>query len=587
MGVFLQSFYRPGIYQPGDVTGVPSPVDRSGTEWWWDHLAKQAHAFRSAGFTAIWLPPPYKGTDGMSEGYGVFDDYDLGSKSQNGSVPTRYGTREQLVRCIAIMRANGLEVYVDLLENERNGGSSPGGFTFRYVDAYGNPGGGRFPKNPQNFHPFVPEDPDVIGRDYWFGPDLAQINGEPPGYLFNGLIDAADWMTRALDLQGYRIDDVKGVSSQFLLPLLNSKSMAGKFAVGEFFDSSLELIQDWIFNKMQGRVSAFDFPLRFQLAWMCNSSGSFDMSSLDHFGLAGVNPFNAVTFIEDHDTDSKPDQAVIRNKALAYAYILTSEGYPCVFYKDYSTDPGCYRMKGVIDPLIFVHEKIAAGPTVQRFKEQNLFAYERTGGAHLLTGLNNDEENSRTITVDTGFGPGVLLHDYTGHAPDVRTDNNGRATITVPRGQNGLGYVCYSVSGVGDDGFPISVQSVNQSFEGAQDLDIKPADDIEFVTAGRVWCEQGTRIRGSLEFDTKYWTDATRITLRLLGTEDQPLVPDKTYDRSTPQGDTISANTDAVGWHIFKIQSSNTPRRNLRPNYTLKVTYQAPMNKDLPCEDQR
>jgi alpha-amylase len=54
----------------------------------------------------------------------------------------------------------------------------------------------------------------------------------------HGLIDAADWLTRALDVQGYRLDDVKGLSTDFLFPFLTSKSMAGKFAFGEFFDGN-------------------------------------------------------------------------------------------------------------------------------------------------------------------------------------------------------------------------------------------------------------------------------------------------------------------------------------------------------------
>ena len=37
------------------------------------------------------------------------------------------------------------------------------------------------------------------------------------------------------------------------------------------------------------------------------------------------------------------------NKALAYAYIHTSEGYPCVYYRNYSTDPDCYGLNPVID----------------------------------------------------------------------------------------------------------------------------------------------------------------------------------------------------------------------------------------------
>jgi alpha-amylase len=579
MGVLLQAFY-----QRGDK-GVPTPFDRDNIDPWWDHLAKQAQSFQRVGFTALWLPPVTKGASGtFSIGYDMFDDYDLGSKNQKGTVPTRYGTREQLARCVAVMRANGIDVYLDLVENQRSGGSGPGGFTFRYLDADGKPGGGRFPKNPENFHPNVPEDPGTVpGQDFSFGSDLAPINGKPSGYVFNGLIDSADWMTRTLGVQGYRVDDAKGVSTHFMLPLLNSKSMKGKFAVGEFFDGNLGLIQTWLFDGMQGRAAAFDFPTRFMLQRMCNRSGPFSMTSLDHAGLVGSNPFNAITFVENHDTDSKPFEAIVRNKALGYAYILTSEGYPCVFYKDYSDDPGCYgggkvdktrMLKQVIENLIFIHEKIANGVTLQRFLDFDIIAYERLAGDHLLVALNNDEQNSRTITVDTGFGANITLHDYSGHAPDVRTDNNGRATITAPPNHNGLGFVCYSRAGLGG-GFTPTAHSITQAFEGAQDLDIRPADNTQFIEVGRVWCEHGTEVRGSLDFDAHDWSDQTNIVLRLLDPSGQPLLADKTYLRVTPQGEALVAKTKETGWHTFQIRSIATPTTNLQPGYTLSVTYQA------------
>jgi alpha-amylase len=150
----------------------------------------------------------------------VFDDYDLGSKNQKGTVATRYGSRRELTRCVAMMRANGLDVYADLVENQRGGGNGPGGFAFRYADADGAVGGGRFSKDPDDFHPNVPQDPNVPGPDFSFGTDLAPINGGPPGSLAERLIDSADWLTRSLDLQGYRIDDAKGQSSDFLLRFL-------------------------------------------------------------------------------------------------------------------------------------------------------------------------------------------------------------------------------------------------------------------------------------------------------------------------------------------------------------------------------
>jgi len=116
---------------------------------------------------------------------------------------------------------------------------------------------------------------------------------------------------------------------------------------------------------MQGRASAFDFPLKFMLTRMCNNPGRFNMADLDHAGLTVISPLNSVTFVENHDTDLESAQKIVSNKLLAYAYILTSEGYPSVSYKDYSTDPGCYGLQPKIDNLIWIHEVLASGATQQ------------------------------------------------------------------------------------------------------------------------------------------------------------------------------------------------------------------------------
>ena len=119
MGVLLQGFFK---LPPNNA--LPSPVDgNQEVPWWWDHLAAQARALSLAGFTAVWLPPVLKTASGASQGadgYGPFDDYDIGSRSQKGSLPTRYGSRDQLQRCTAILRANGLDVYLDMVEHQRS-----------------------------------------------------------------------------------------------------------------------------------------------------------------------------------------------------------------------------------------------------------------------------------------------------------------------------------------------------------------------------------------------------------------------------------------------------------------------------------
>jgi galactose oxidase len=568
MGVLLQGFYK---LPPNRA--VPSPADgEAGTPWWWDHLAAQANDLGNAGFTAIWLPPVLKTSAGVhpgSDGYGPFDDYDIGSKDQMGTVPTRFGSREQLQRCVATLRANGIDVYLDLVEHHRSG--DPGNFVFRYRGAEGKPGVGRFPKDPLNFLPNVPRDPDLGGSprdDFPFGRELAPINGKPKGYVFNGLIDAADWLTRSLDVQGYRLDDVKGLSTDFLFPFLNSKSMAGKFAFGEFFDGNRTLVNGWVFNPhgMRGRASAFDFPLRFILAAMCNNPGRFNMADLDHAGLAGIAPLNAVTFIENHDTDLK--EPVVTNKILGYAYILTSEGYPCVYYRDYSTDKNCFGLKRSIDNLIWIHEKLASGSTQQRWKDFNLFCYERLGGPGLLVALNNDPTGPRTIEVATAFGTNVALHDYSGNGADLVTTGQGTARITVPRNADGRGYVCYSRTGI-DGGFVVTTRASTQEFEGATDLDLPPADSGKTVQAGRVWCERDTPIRAVLGLPGQ--ADGSEVVLEIAAPDGQ-LLATKTFRGAAAAHGTLEARTEKVGFHALRVKLENAPD-GVRPAYRLAVTY--------------
>jgi alpha-amylase len=487
MGVILQADYK---FPNGHA--VPSPFDGNrNVAWWWDRIASQASAFRNAGFTAILLPPALKTNGGafpVADGYGVFDDYDLGNKNQFFSTPTRFGTREMLQRCTAMLRANGLDVYLDIVMHQRDGGSD---FIYSYLGANGKAGAGRFPKHKTCFVPNVPRDPIAgpVSDDFAFGDELAPVNALPKGYVMDGLTDAVDWQTRTLDAQGYRIDDTKGMAVQFVSHLLTNKSMASGFAVGEYFDGNPATLNWWVWDSgMNGRCCTFDFSLRFMLQAMCNNAGRWDMSQLDHAGFAGRDALHAVTFIENHDTDlSSP---AIWNKMLGYAYVLTSEGYPCVYYKDYSPDDGCYGMKPALDPLVWIHENVASGATTFRHKEFQFVVYERTGWPNLLVGLNNESGGWKTVAVQTEFGANVHLHDYTGHAGDVWTDGSGNVTIGIPPNENGLGYVCYSRAGL-DKPNPVFRRSTTQVFEGADDLDIGPAIGGQSLVIGRIWCDAG------------------------------------------------------------------------------------------------
>ena len=105
-GVMLQYFHW---YTPNDGS-------------LWQQLAEEAEALAEAGFTAVWLPPAYKGIGGGSDvGYGVYDLFDLGEFDQKGSVRTKYGTKEDYLKAIKAAQENGMQVYADIVLNHKMG----------------------------------------------------------------------------------------------------------------------------------------------------------------------------------------------------------------------------------------------------------------------------------------------------------------------------------------------------------------------------------------------------------------------------------------------------------------------------------
>ncbi|MBV8455328.1 MAG: DUF1939 domain-containing protein, partial [Acetobacteraceae bacterium] len=308
------------------------------------------------------------------------------------------------------------------------------------------------------------------------------------------------------------------------------------------------------------------FPLRFILVAMCNNPGRFNMADLDHAGLAGIAPFNSVTFVENHDTDL--NEPVVTNKLLGYAYILTSEGYPCVYYRDYSTDKNCFGLKRSIDNLIWIHEKLAAGPTQQRWRDFDVFAYERLWQPGLLVALNNDPVAARTVEVQTAFGGNVALHDYSGNCADLVTSEQGTARITVPRNADGHGYVCYSRTGI-DGGFAVTTRAVTQEFEGAADLDLPPAETNNPVQPGRVWSEAEMPIRAVLELPGLSATP--NVTLEITGPEGTSLAS-QTFDGSAAGHAVLEAQATRAGFHALGIKLGTAPDA-ARADYKLAVTY--------------
>lgn len=104
-GVVMQFFHW---YSPGGVV--------------WNDLAREAAQLAASGFTSVWIPPAYKGAGGTNDvGYGVYDLFDLGEFRQKQTIATKYGSKQELLAAIRAAQAAGLQVYADVVFNQKDG----------------------------------------------------------------------------------------------------------------------------------------------------------------------------------------------------------------------------------------------------------------------------------------------------------------------------------------------------------------------------------------------------------------------------------------------------------------------------------
>ncbi len=101
----------------------------------WNEIALKMPELAEAGYDSLWLPPPTKGSGGLSVGYDLWDRFDLGSKDQRGSVRTRYGTEADLLRMVEIAHRFGIRVYFDNVMNH-NAFDVPGYNASTPIDTY-------------------------------------------------------------------------------------------------------------------------------------------------------------------------------------------------------------------------------------------------------------------------------------------------------------------------------------------------------------------------------------------------------------------------------------------------------------------
>jgi len=116
----------------------------------WREITARIPELAEAGYNSLWVPPPTKGSGGLSVGYDLFDRFDIGGKEQRGTVRTRYGTETDLHVMIETAHRFGIRVYFDNIMNH-NSFDVPGFNASTPIDVY--PG-----FVPEDFHLRVTED---------------------------------------------------------------------------------------------------------------------------------------------------------------------------------------------------------------------------------------------------------------------------------------------------------------------------------------------------------------------------------------------------------------------------------------------
>jgi len=203
-----------------------------------------------------------------------------------------------------------------------------------------------------DFHPVdnadwlgYPGSDEIITNTKFFGNDLNTFSASVASrYQAWGA-----WLANQIGFDGFRLDFVRGFQEQYVANWVNNlplKNGAQRFIVGEYWGSDSR-IKNWV-NAVAtygADVDGFDFPLKSSLTGMCNGSGgNWDMRWLNNAGMVRNSGGNAlpgtsvVTWLENHDTGKEHDKWVTKDWKMGYAYILTHEGKPCVFYNHYFGD---------------------------------------------------------------------------------------------------------------------------------------------------------------------------------------------------------------------------------------------------------
>ncbi|MDL2237082.1 alpha-amylase [Christensenellaceae bacterium OttesenSCG-928-K19] len=451
----------------------------------WKQLKEHAGQLAQDGITAVWIPPSYKGSAGADDvGYGVYDLYDLGEFDQKGSVPTKYGTKDELVWGIRALHEQGIQVYADIVLDHKMGADEPEMVKAKEVNPENRneDESGRleieawthftFPGRKGAYSDFEwhwyhfkgidwDEKTDTNGIfrfrgkrwenvdrengnfDYLMGADI-DLNNEEVIYE---LTRWGKWFVHLTDVDGFRFDAIKHMKFTFLsnwLEILRHDEKEELFSVGEYWSGDLADLKHYV-DTTEGTFSLFDVPLHYRFFDAANAGGAYDMRTIFDNTFTKDNPLKSVTFVDNHDTQHGQSlESWIQDwfKPIAYAIILLrADGYPCVFYGDYygiphdNVPPG----RDWLLPLMRARVECAYGVQHDYFDHPNIVGWTREGddehtGSGLAVLVTNGEGGNKTMYVGKQHA-GKVFYDCTLNREETVTiGEDGNANFFVNGG---------------------------------------------------------------------------------------------------------------------------------------------------------
>lgn len=449
----------------------------------WKKCAAQAMRLAEFGITDVWLPPAFKA--GFMEdnvGYAVYDMYDLGEFDQKGMVKTKYGSREEYQTAIKAFQKSGIRVLADVVLNHRVGADEfedaravrvephnryqqcSDEYTISSPTVFNFPGrNGKYSDFKWNHNHFTGVDWDNNSRqtgciyrfadkkwaddvnkengnfDFLLGADVDVLNPEVGGEIERW----GKWYLDFTKVDGFRIDAAKHISASFMKDFVSKMRdyKNGDFPViGEYWHGDVNVLEDYL-NQVDGCMSVFDVPLHYNIRQMSYADGNYNMADILKGSLLERRPQNAVTFIDNHD--SQPGQALESfvntwMKQVAYALILLhKDGIPCVFYGDLYGIP-CTRNIPIprLRTLIRVRHDYAYGEQHDYMDDYNVVGWTREGdkdhpdsGVALL--LSDKQEGRKRMYVGKQFA-GINFRDCMRKIREVVTiDGDGFGEFSV------------------------------------------------------------------------------------------------------------------------------------------------------------